>query len=179
MTLQARRLPALEPLPPLLYEPLVRAALAEDFGLGGDLTSEATVAAGTTAIARLVARRPGVLAGLDPALLAFRLLDPAVRVDVRAKDGDELARNGTIALLEGDARALLGAERTALNLLSHTSGIATATAAYRPSGRGNALLDLRNAQDATRLARPREVRRARGRRGESPLPARRRGADQG
>ena len=130
MTLQAGRMRVVEPLPRLLYEPLVRAALSEDFGLGGDLTSEATVPAGTRATALLVARRPGVLAGLDPALLAFRLLDPGVSIDVRARDGEDVARNQTIAALEGDARALLGGERTALNLLSHASGIATATAAY-------------------------------------------------
>ena len=86
--------------------------------------------AGTRATALLVARREGVLAGLDPALLAFRLLDPGVRIEVRVRDGEDLARNQTIATLSGDARALLGAERTALNLLSHMSGIATATAAY-------------------------------------------------
>lgn len=130
MTLRAHRARIVEPLPQLIYEPLVRAALAEDLGLGGDITSEATVPAGTRAQAQLVARREGVLAGLAPALLAFRLLDPEVDVDARTSDGADLERNQTIATLEGDARALLGAERTALNLLSHMSGIATATAAF-------------------------------------------------
>jgi nicotinate-nucleotide pyrophosphorylase (carboxylating) len=130
MSLRTSRARRLEALPQLVYEPIVRAALAEDFGLGGDITSEATVPSGTHATALLVARREGVLAGLDPALLAFRLLDPGVRIEVRARDGEDLARNQTIATLSGDARALLGAERTALNLLSHMSGIATATAAY-------------------------------------------------
>jgi nicotinate-nucleotide pyrophosphorylase (carboxylating) len=130
MSPRTSRARSIEALPQLVYEPVVRAALAEDFGLGGDITSEATVPAGTRATALLVARREGVLAGLDPALLAFRLLDPGVRIEVRVRDGEDLARNQTIATLSGDARALLGAERTALNLLSHMSGIATATAAY-------------------------------------------------
>jgi nicotinate-nucleotide pyrophosphorylase (carboxylating) len=130
MSLRTSRARRLEALPQIVYEPIVRAALAEDFGLGGDITSEATVPSGTRATALLVARREGVLAGLDPALLAFRLLDPGVRIEVLARDGEDLAQNQTIATLSGDARALLGAERTALNLLSHMSGIATATAAY-------------------------------------------------
>ncbi len=130
MTLQAERVRALEPLPEFLIEPIVRAALTEDFGLGGDVTSDATIPAGTRARAQLASRRAGVLAGLDAALYAFRLLDPKVRIDARVRDGEDLAPNQTIATLEGDARALLGAERTALNLLTHTSGIATATAAY-------------------------------------------------
>ena len=130
MSRSTGRARSIDALPQLVYEPIVRAALAEDFGLGGDLTSEATVPAGTRSTGLLVARREGVLAGLDPALLAFRLLDPSLTVDVSARDGEDLARNQTIATLSGDARALLGAERTALNLLSHMSGIATATAAY-------------------------------------------------
>lgn len=130
MRLRAHRARIVEPLPQLIFEPIVRASLAEDFGLGGDVTSEATVPAGTRATALLVARRDGVLAGLAPALLAFCLLDPEVDVDTRTSDGSDLEPNQTIAKLEGDARALLGAERTALNLLSHMSGIATATAAY-------------------------------------------------
>jgi nicotinate-nucleotide pyrophosphorylase (carboxylating) len=115
---------------PLLYEPLVRAALEEDFGLGGDITSEATIAWGMRARAAFVARAPGVLAGLEPALFAVRALDPSARAVRRAHDGAHVDAGATIAIVEGDARALLGAERTALNLLGHLSGIATATAAY-------------------------------------------------
>jgi nicotinate-nucleotide pyrophosphorylase (carboxylating) len=114
----------------VLYEPLVRAALAEDFGLGGDLTSEATIPAGLRARGELVAREPGVLAGLEPALLAFALLDRDASFERAARDGDLLAQGARIATIEADARALLGAERTALNLLGHLSGIATATARY-------------------------------------------------
>jgi len=122
--------PALSPLPQLLYEPLVRAALIEDLGLGGDLTSEATIASGVLARAAFVARTPGVLAGLDVALLAFRLLDPHVTVDIGLHDSAPLESRALIATLVGNARALLGAERTALNVLSHLSGIATTTARY-------------------------------------------------
>jgi len=118
----------LEPLPPLLFAPLVEAALREDLGLGGDLTSEATVPAELVATAAFVARVPGVLAGLDVALFAIRTLDPEARFDVRLRDGEPLVSGATIAIVTARARALLAAERTALNLLSHLSGIATATA---------------------------------------------------
>jgi nicotinate-nucleotide pyrophosphorylase (carboxylating) len=120
----------LAPLPPILYEALVRAALAEDFGLGGDLTSEATVPAGTRARAALVARRAGTLAGLEPALFAFCVLDPAATVTRRIDDGERFEAMSTLAEITCDARALLSAERTALNLLGHLCGIATATARY-------------------------------------------------
>jgi len=131
---------ALSPLPRALFEPLVRAALAEDFGLGGDLTTEATVPAGLRARAALVARKTGVLAGLEPALEAFRILDPAADFDVAVRDGERVAPGTTIARIESDARALLGAERTALNILSHLSGIATATARYVELVRGRAAI---------------------------------------
>ncbi len=114
----------------VLYEGLVRAALAEDFGLGGDLTSEATVPAGVRARAALVARAPGVVAGLDAALEAFRMLDAEASFAIERGDGTTVAAGETIATIACDARALLGAERTALNLLCHLSGIATATARY-------------------------------------------------
>jgi nicotinate-nucleotide pyrophosphorylase (carboxylating) len=121
---------ALAPLPRLLYESVVRAALAEDYGLGGDLTSEATVPSGTHGRASLVAREPGVLAGLELACEAFRSLDPDVRCEIAVRDGERLVAGTVIAAIACDARALLGAERTALNLLSHLSGIATATSHY-------------------------------------------------
>jgi nicotinate-nucleotide pyrophosphorylase (carboxylating) len=120
----------LAPLPQVMIEPVVRAALLEDLGLGGDVTSDATIPAGTQAAASFVAREAGVLAGLDAALLAFRLLDPDVSIRVEKHDGDALAPGAAIAFISGDARAILSAERTALNLLCHLSGIATATAAF-------------------------------------------------
>jgi len=115
------------PLPRLLYEELVRRALLEDLGRAGDLTTDAVCPPQLTGRARLVARAAGRLAGLDASLLAFRLLDPEVRLDVRLHDGDDAAAGGTVACIVGRARALLAAERTALNLLGHLSGIATAT----------------------------------------------------
>jgi len=130
----------LSPLPRALFEPLVRAALVEDLGLGGDVTSEATVPAGLRANAAFVARQAGVLAGLDAALEAFRILDPETAFDVRLRDGDRVAPGTTIAHVTSDARALLGAERTALNLLCHLSGIATATSRYVDAAGGRAAI---------------------------------------
>jgi len=120
----------LAPLPRVLYEPLVRAALVEDFGLGGDLTSEATVPAGTRASAAFVARARGTIAGIDIACEAIRILDPRATIAIDVRDGEAVDRGTKIARIDADARALLGAERTALNVLSHLSGIATATARY-------------------------------------------------
>jgi nicotinate-nucleotide pyrophosphorylase (carboxylating) len=115
------------PLLPLLYEDVVRRALLEDLGRAGDITTDAIVAPDRTARAVVVARAAGRLAGLDPALHAFRLLDPACRVDVCLGDGSDAAAGAVVARVEATARALLAAERTALNLLGHLSGVATAT----------------------------------------------------
>ncbi len=112
----------------ILFEAVVDAALKEDLGRGGDLTSEGTIPAGTRARGVLVARTPGVIAGLDVASFAFERLDPELRFDLAVADGDAVEAGWTLARLEGDARALLAAERTALNFLGHLSGIATATA---------------------------------------------------
>lgn len=126
------RLPAAQDaaLSPLLVEPLVRAELLEDLGLGGDVTSDATIPPGTRALVALVSREAGVLAGLECALTAFRLADPHVKIDVGLRDGARLRPGSRIAAIAGDARGLLVAERTALNFLGRLSGIATATAAY-------------------------------------------------
>jgi len=118
------------PLAPALYEPLVRAALAEDLGLGGDITSAATIPLGSRALGAFVAREAGVLCGLDVALCALRQLDPELAVEIAVRDGEALTPGTRIAALSGDARAMLGAERTALNFLCRLSGIASATAAY-------------------------------------------------
>ena len=115
------------PPPPLLYEPVVEAALREDLGRAGDVTTDAVVPAGATATAHLVARREGRVAGLEIACRAFTLLDPRVRVEFRASDGDDVAAGDTLALVSGPARAILSAERVALNLLGRLCGIATET----------------------------------------------------
>jgi nicotinate-nucleotide pyrophosphorylase (carboxylating) len=113
----------------LIVEPIVRAALLEDLGRAGDITTEAVVPAAATVDAVIAARQPGVLAGLDAALLAFELLDPGLQIDRRRVDGERISRGETVARISGRARGVLGAERTALNLLSRMSGVATATRA--------------------------------------------------
>ncbi|MFN8096428.1 MAG: carboxylating nicotinate-nucleotide diphosphorylase [Vicinamibacteria bacterium] len=118
---------AVAPLPPLVYEGLVRRALEEDLGRAGDVTTDAVCPQNLVCRARLVARVAGRVAGLDASLLAFRLLDPGVRIEVCVADGGDARAGETIARIEGRARALLAAERTALNLLGHLSGVAPAT----------------------------------------------------
>lgn len=111
----------------LLVEPIVRAALLEDIGHGGDLTTEAIVPAQARAQARIVARKPGVVAGLDAARLAFELLDPHADLRIEVADGQRIQSGQSAATISCSARALLTGERTALNLLCRLSGIATAT----------------------------------------------------
>ena len=119
--------PGLDPLPPLLWEPLLRSALEEDLGRAGDLTTDATVGEGITAVGRLVARRAGRVAGLPIAAAAFRMLDPAVAVEHACLDGDDVGEGAVLVTVRGAARPILSAERVALNFLGHLSGIATAT----------------------------------------------------
>ncbi|MGQ0741488.1 MAG: carboxylating nicotinate-nucleotide diphosphorylase [Alphaproteobacteria bacterium] len=107
-------------------EPIVRRALNEDIG-SGDITTEATVGASKAARGLVLARKPGVIAGLIASDLAFYLLDPSVRLETKAPDGSSVKAKETIAEVSGPARALLTAERTAMNFLGQLSGIATAT----------------------------------------------------
>lgn len=118
----------LSSLPEIMFEPLVRAALLEDLGRAGDLTTDAIVPADCRAATVLSARQSGTVAGLDIAKLAFRLIDQDVDMVVHTPDGSEVARGQVIASVSGPARAILTAERTALNFLCRLSGIATATA---------------------------------------------------
>lgn len=127
----------LTPLPRVMVEPLVRAALIEDLGRAGDLTTDAIVPADATATMVLAARQPGVIAGLDAAALAFELIDPRTEVTVIHPDGSVISAGDIIASVCGPARALLIAERTALNFLCHLSGIATQTAAIVEAVRGH------------------------------------------
>jgi nicotinate-nucleotide pyrophosphorylase (carboxylating) len=115
------------PLYPLQYEPLVRQALEEDLGRAGDLTTNAIMPPQAQAMGRLVARRAGCIAGLEIAACVFRMLDPALDLTVYCSDGAVVAANTTLAEVRGKARALLTAERVALNFLGRLSGIATAT----------------------------------------------------
>ncbi|WP_395451376.1 carboxylating nicotinate-nucleotide diphosphorylase [Aminobacter sp. UC22_36] len=120
-----------------MLEPLVRAALLEDLGRAGDITTDAIVPAGQQASVVLAARQPGVVAGLDLAALAFRLIDPAIEMKVAKPDGSRLETGDVIATLRGPARGLLTGERVALNFLCHLSGIATATAGIVEAVRGH------------------------------------------
>jgi len=125
------------PLPTVMFESLVRATLLEDLGRAGDLTTDAVVPAGFNAELTLTARQPGVVAGLDVAALAFRLIDPAIAMEVKRPDASAIAPGDVIASVSGPARGLLTAERTALNFLCHLSGIATATASIVESIKGH------------------------------------------
>ncbi|QSY85638.1 carboxylating nicotinate-nucleotide diphosphorylase [Rhizobium binae] len=119
---------SLVPLPRLIVEPLVRAALLEDLGLAGDITSAAVIPREHRSTVVMAARQPGVIAGLDAAELAFTLVDPEIAMRRHIDDGDAVKAGDVIAAIEGPSRGLLTAERTALNFLGHLSGIATVTA---------------------------------------------------
>ena len=114
-------------LPDAMLEALVRAALREDLGRAGDLTTDAIVPAGRRARMTIRARQSGVVAGLDLARLTFAALDPAITLTVETPDGAPVAPGATVGLLDGPARGLLTGERTALNFLCHLSGIASVT----------------------------------------------------
>ena len=117
-------------IPQIQYEPLVRAALLEDIG-PGDITTMLCVPAGTTATATVLAKQPGVIAGLAIGELAFKLLDPNARWEALVTDGARVGDGRTpLAVVTGEARALLTAERVALNFMQRLSGIATLTAHY-------------------------------------------------
>ncbi|HJZ17459.1 MAG TPA: carboxylating nicotinate-nucleotide diphosphorylase, partial [Stellaceae bacterium] len=111
----------------LLVEPIVRAALAEDLGRAGDITTDAVVPEDARIEAVMAARQPGVVAGLEAGLLAFELLDPTLRIERLVPEGSRVDRGQAVARIGGRARPVLAAERTALNLVCRLSGVATAT----------------------------------------------------
>jgi nicotinate-nucleotide pyrophosphorylase (carboxylating) len=121
----------------ILIEPLVRSALLEDLGRAGDITTDAIVPAAKRANTALVAHQAGVVAGLDLALFAFKLLDPSIVASVERPDGSRLSPGDVIATVTGPARGILTAERVALNFLCHLSGIAAATASIVEAVRGH------------------------------------------
>jgi nicotinate-nucleotide pyrophosphorylase (carboxylating) len=125
------------PLPEIMIEPLVRTALLEDLGRGGDLTTNAIVPPDLQATIVLAARQSGIVAGLDVASLAFRLIDPAIVIRRERPDASKLVPGDVIATISGPARGILTAERTALNILCHLSGIATATGSIVAAIRGH------------------------------------------
>lgn len=118
------------PLNPLDVAALVEAALREDLGRAGDITTNALLSASQKAEARLVARRDGVVAGMALAEAAFRTLEPGFRFEPQVADGETVAPGQELGKLWGSARTLLAGERVALNFLCHLSGIATLTRAY-------------------------------------------------
>lgn len=117
-------------LSPLLIEDQVRAALNEDLGRAGDITSQATIAPELSATADLNVREQGVIAGMELAATAFRLMDPSIAFAAFVRDGDRVAPGTVLARVIGPARAMLSAERVALNFLMHLSGVATYTATF-------------------------------------------------
>ncbi|PHR20068.1 MAG: nicotinate-nucleotide diphosphorylase (carboxylating) [Hoeflea sp.] len=117
-------------LPQLMIEEQVRAALLEDLGRAGDITSNATIGPERQATAEMNSREAGVISGLPLAEAAFRLIDPAIRFEALVADGARVQLGTMIARISGPARGLLSAERVALNYLMHLSGVATHTARF-------------------------------------------------
>ena len=132
-------------LPQGEVDDFVRRVLAEDLGEGGDVTSRATIAADARFVATMNCREPIVVAGIDIAAEFFRALDGDVAIERLVADGDSIAAGAILLRIEGNARAMLAAERSALNTLQHLSGIATLTRRYVEAiaGTGAILLDTR------------------------------------
>jgi nicotinate-nucleotide pyrophosphorylase (carboxylating) len=140
-------------LPQFEVAEFVRRVLAEDLGSGGDVTSRATIDASARFVATMNCREPIVVAGLDLAVAFFCAMDREVRIERCAADGEAVAAGAVLLRIEGNARAMLAAERSALNTLQHLSGIATLTRAYVEAiaGTGAILLDTRKTIPGLRL----------------------------
>ncbi len=151
---------SLEPLPDLMLEPVVHAALAEDLGRAGDITSEACVDPQAQFRVQFAVRSAGVVSGLDCARLALAAMDPGIRFSAQRRDGDVVEAGGVLARAEGNARAILAAERTALNLLGRLSGVASLTRAYVQAveGTGVTIVDTRKTTPGLRLLEKYAVR---------------------
>jgi nicotinate-nucleotide pyrophosphorylase (carboxylating) len=132
--------------------PLVRLALTEDLG-GGDATTDAVVDESAAGRARIEARQEGILAGTEVAALAFRELDPDIRIEWHCPEGGALAKGVKVATIRGKARAILSAERVALNFLQRLSGIATMASAFVKAveGTGVGILDTRKTTPGLRF----------------------------
>ncbi|HYX31423.1 MAG TPA: nicotinate-nucleotide diphosphorylase (carboxylating), partial [Pyrinomonadaceae bacterium] len=122
----------------------IERALAEDIG-AGDVTTESIIPIGAQLTAAIIAKQAGVVAGLDVARATFELLDQEIRCDTRVRDGGVIAVGDVLVEIRGSARAMLTAERTALNFLGRMSGIATATRRFVDETKGTAakILDTR------------------------------------
>ncbi|MBX6356483.1 MAG: carboxylating nicotinate-nucleotide diphosphorylase [Micromonosporaceae bacterium] len=148
-------------LEPAAVEQIVRATLAEDLGPSGtDVTSVATIPAGQTGTGELVARASGVVAGLPVAAAVFQAVDDRVELDLKARDGERVARGDVLATVTGPVRALLTAERSALNLLCRMSGVATHTRAWADALAGSKalVLDTRKTTPGLRILEKYAVR---------------------
>lgn len=142
------------------YLPIIRRALEEDLGIAGDLSAEAAVPASVSSEAHLVARRSGVIAGLEVAAAVFTEVDPTTSVELVVSDGDRVKAASTLAEVRGSARALLSGERSALNLLGLMSGVATATAELVDlvGGTGARIADTRKTTPGLRVLEKYAVR---------------------
>jgi len=131
----------------------VQRVLGEDLGTGGDVTSNATIDADASFTAEMNARQQMVLAGLEVAAAFFRTLDAGVAIELCVEDGARIETGTTLMRLTGNARAMLAAERSALNTLQHLSGIATLTRRYVDAiaGTGAVLIDTRKTLPGLRV----------------------------
>ncbi|RIJ30934.1 carboxylating nicotinate-nucleotide diphosphorylase [Henriciella algicola] len=153
-------MPAPPPLPDLVLDPIVRLALTEDLGRAGDLTTDATIPPGTEMSAQIRARKPGILAGMDAAAYALKLVDPSVSLDISIDDGGKLEPGAVIATLSGSARSILTAERTMLNFIGRLSGIATLTGTFveKVAGTSATIVCTRKTTPGHRAVEKRAVR---------------------
>lgn len=125
-------------LPDLVLEPMIRTALMEDLGSYGDVTTRVVIPEGTTYEARLNAREDAVVSGMQVAAIAFRLVDPALEVEMHVTDGTRCQRGDTLMAIRGSAASILSGERVALNFVGRLTGIATQTAAFVEQTKGTA-----------------------------------------
>ncbi len=123
-------------LPDIIIEPLVRLALAEDFGRGGDITTDAVIPAATRMRAVIGAREGGVAAGYDAAWLALRMVDPDAMWTTLVQEGVAFEKGAALVRIEGSARSVLMAERVMLNFVGPLSGVATLTSKFVAEAKG-------------------------------------------
>jgi nicotinate-nucleotide pyrophosphorylase (carboxylating) len=150
----------------MAYDPsldLIDLALREDLSLG-DITSEATVPANRQATATMLAKQDGVISGMETARAVFTRVDPSIRFEALVADGDRVSRGAKLAVITGNARSILSAERTALNLIQRLSGVATITAGYvaQVAGTGASVIDTRKTAPGMRYLEKAAVRHGGG-----------------
>jgi len=147
-------------LPDVLIEPVIRMALAEDLGRAGDVTAQACIPESARMRASFVARKPGVLAGIDCVRLSVLAMDPAATIELKLRDGDAFEAGAVLAEVEANARAFLAAERTALNLVGRLCGVATLTRAYVEAVAGTSarIVDTRKTTPGLRALEKHAVR---------------------